>query len=388
MTAVEPSRSHERAVRGGTVGRRLFHRLRTEGDTPARQAAAFGLGTFIGCLPLFGLHLQLCLAAGWLLRLNRLKLYLAANISNPFVAPFLLFGEVQAGSWLRTGALYPLSLDSFRAFSVWQFGADLIVGSLVVGAVLGAGAAVITYMLGRRAGVSRPEAELLETAIDRYLASGVFAWEFANGKIRSDPVYVEVLRKGLLPTEGALLDLGCGRGFMLAVLAAARDLWAKGTWPATWPPAPARLSLRGVDARSRIVRSARQALGEDATIGEADVRGVDIPRTDAILLFDVLHMLPREAQDELLARIARSLEPGGVLIIREADRAGGWRFRVISVANWMKGVCEGTLRRRFHFRSLAEWTEALTACGFSVRCFSLREHTVLANVLIEARKGR
>ena len=31
--------------------------LRREGDTPARQAAAFAVGTLIGCSPLFGLHL-------------------------------------------------------------------------------------------------------------------------------------------------------------------------------------------------------------------------------------------------------------------------------------------------------------------------------------------
>jgi uncharacterized protein (DUF2062 family)/trans-aconitate methyltransferase len=387
MTDGESARPHERTVQGGTAGLRLFHRLRTEGDTPARQAAAFGLGTFIGCLPLFGLHLQLCLAAGWLLRLNRLKLYLAANISNPFVAPLLLFGEVQTGSWLRTGAFYPLSLDAFRAFSVWQFGADLIIGGLVVGLALGAAAAAVTYVLGRRAGISRPETELLEAAMDRYLASGIFAWEFANGKIKNDPVYVEVLRQGLLPTEGELLDLGCGRGFMLAVLASARELWTKGRWPAGWPPAPASLSLHGIDVRPRIVRSARDALGADARIEQADVREVGVPRSKAVLLFDVLQMLPREAQDALIARVARALEPGGVLIVREADRAGGWRFRIISLANWLKGVFEGTLLRRFHFRSLEEWTKVLEASGFSVRGFSLREHTALANVLIEARKA-
>ncbi|MBE3071371.1 MAG: DUF2062 domain-containing protein [Acidobacteria bacterium] len=380
------SRDHERAVSAGTAGRRLFHRLRTEGDTPARQAAAFGIGTFIGCSPLFGLHLQLCLAAGWLLGLNRLKLYLAANISNPFVAPVLLFGEVQAGRWLRTGLLHPFSLDAFRAFNVWQFGADLILGSIVVGLVLGAAAAATTYALVRRAGSPRAEAELVEAAVDRYLASGILAWEFANGKIRSDPVYLEVLRQGLLPAEGTLLDLGCGRGFMLTLLAAARERWMSGAWPAAWPPAPSRLALRGIELRSRIAASARLALGDDGTVEEADVSRVGLPRSDAVLLFDVLHMMPWAAQDDLLERIAGSLEPDGVLLVREADRAGGWRFRAVHVANWWKGVFEGTLRRRLYFRSAGEWTRRLEALGFAVRCVSLRDRTPFANILIEARR--
>ena len=156
MTETGKCSDSRNLIASGAVRRGLFHRLRTEGDTPVRQAAAFGLGTFIGCSPLFGFHLYLCLAAGWLFGLNRLKMYLAANISNPFVAPVLLFSEVQTGRWLRVGAPYPFSFDAFRAFNVWQFGADLILGSIIVGLVLGAGAAAGVYALVKRAGVSSP----------------------------------------------------------------------------------------------------------------------------------------------------------------------------------------------------------------------------------------
>ena len=102
-----------------------------------REAAAIGLGVFIGCSPLYGFHLLLCLAVGWCLGLNRLKMYLAANISNPFVAPFLILTELQTGAWLRRDELHALTLDTVRNVDPWIFGADLIVGSLVVGGVLG-----------------------------------------------------------------------------------------------------------------------------------------------------------------------------------------------------------------------------------------------------------
>jgi uncharacterized protein (DUF2062 family) len=377
-----------RRPESGGFWHRLFHRLRTEGDTPARQAAAFGIGTFIGCSPLFGFHLPLCLAAGSLLSLNRLKLYLAANISNPIVAPVLLFCEVQVGSLLRVGAPYSLTLQAFRAFNVWQFGADLVLGSIVVGLVLGAGASAATYFVARRVGVSRREAELFDAAADRYLGSGVFVWEFANGKLRKDPVYREVLRRGLLPADGTLLDLGCGRGLMLTLLAEARERYKKGLWPSEWPPAPVGLALRGVELRGRVALSARQALGDGGIIEDGDVCSFDLPVSRAVLLFDVLQMLPYEAQSDVLARIAASLEPGGVLIIREADRSGGWRFHIVHAANWVKGVFEGTFRRRFCFCSAAEWTKRLESLGFAVRCFSLSEDTQLANVLIEARLAR
>ena len=110
--------------------RRLVHQLRTEGGTPAREAIAVGLGVFVGCSPWYGLHFAICWGLGWLLRLNRLKMYLAANISNPLVAPFLILGELQTGAWIRRGVPHALTLDTVRTTDPWTFGADLVVGSV------------------------------------------------------------------------------------------------------------------------------------------------------------------------------------------------------------------------------------------------------------------
>ena len=156
--------------------------------------------------------------------------------------------------------------------------------------------------------------------------------------------------------------------------------------PAGWPPAPVGLRLRGIELRSRIATCARQALGNDGVIEVGDVCARELPASRAVLLFDVLHMIPYHIQDTLLARIAASLQSGGVLILREADAAGGWRFHIVHVANWLKGVFEGTLRRRFYFRSTEQWTDRLEALGFAVRCFSPGKDMLLANVLIEARR--
>src|SRR5690348_839311 len=89
--------------------RERFFDLRTEGAGAARETAAVALGVFVGCQPVYGFHLLICWGLGFALRLNRLKMYLAANISNPFVAPWLLFAEVQAGAWLRRGAFHALT---------------------------------------------------------------------------------------------------------------------------------------------------------------------------------------------------------------------------------------------------------------------------------------
>ncbi len=192
--------------------RRAVWELRTEGAGPAREAAAIGLGVFIGCSPLYGFHLLLCVAAGWGLGLNRLKMYLAANISNPFVAPLLLLTELQAGAWLRRGQLHALTLDTVRNIEPWSFGADLIVGSLAVGGALGILSAAATYLMAR-AGDDDPQfVALVRRAADRYVSTSITAWEFARGKLRGDPLYRTVLTECRLPSGGRSSTSAAGRG--------------------------------------------------------------------------------------------------------------------------------------------------------------------------------
>src|SRR5688572_10173813 len=297
--------------------RRTFYDLRTEGQGRAREACAIGVGLFIGCSPFYGFHLALCWVIGRLLRLNRMKVYLAANISNPIVAPFILFAELQTGAWIRTGGFLPLTLETVRTTTPWQFGIDLLVGSAVVGGVLGVMGGLATYLaLGGPA--RHPFFDTLaRAAADRYVTTSITAWEFARGKLRGDPVYREVLFGGWLPSGGRLLDIGCGQGLMLALLAEV------GRWERSASTSPGTLPrfahLVGVELRPHRARLARAALGSDAEIVETDARTLSAGTARVVLLFDVLHMMPRPDQDALLAAAVRALEPGAMIVVREAD---------------------------------------------------------------------
>jgi len=147
--------------------RRTVYDLRTEGQGPVREACAIGVGLFIGCSPFYGFHLLLSLLGGRLLGLNRLKVYLAANVSNPIVAPVLVFAEVQTGAWLRTGSVLALTLENVKTITPWQFGIDLLVGSVVVGGALGATAGLATYFALRGSGHAPFFDRLARVAADR-----------------------------------------------------------------------------------------------------------------------------------------------------------------------------------------------------------------------------
>ncbi len=267
-----------RHSRSPTRLQRLVHTLRTEGGSRAREAWAIGLGILIGCSPLVGLHLALCVAVGWLAGLNRLKLYLAANLVNPLILPAVFFVEVQAGSWLRRGDVYALSLAAFRAVDPWQFGADLLIGSLVVGGSAGGVAGLLTFFARGRSYRDPFFTALVRRTADRYLGTSITAWEFAGAKLRLDPAYRSVVTTGLLPPEGVLWDVGCGQGLLLALVAETQHAARAGTWPQVWAPPPVNLRLVGVELRPRVADLARHALGDDGEIVTGDARALAAAR--------------------------------------------------------------------------------------------------------------
>lgn len=363
------------------TARRLFHGLRSEGAGAGREATAVGVGVFIGCLPFYGFHLLLCWITGWLFGLNRLKIYLAANISNPLIAPVLIFTELQAGAWLRRGSFHALTLQTAKTTDLSEFGIDVLTGSLTLGAALGAALALVTYLSVRGTADEALFLDLVRGASDRYITASIVAWEFARGKLRGDPLYRSTVCGALLPSGGTLVDIGCGRGLTLAILAEARARHSEGRWPAAWSPPPQFDRLIGIEMRARPAAVARKALGSDATIVHGDARATDVGRCRAVLLFDVLHMLPAGDQETLLATVSAALEPGGVALIREADASGGWRFAFVRAGNRAKALALGHWRQPFHFRTADEWIACLASHGLAGQVKPMSAGTPFANVL-------
>jgi uncharacterized protein (DUF2062 family)/SAM-dependent methyltransferase len=361
--------------------RRIFYDLRTEASGPRRDAAALGVGILIGCVPVYGFHLLMVWVIGRLLRLNRLKMYLAANISNPLFSPVLLFTELQVGAWTRRQDFHDLSLSAIRTTNVWTYGGDLLLGSLIVGTVLGLGVAAATYATSGAAHRD-PLARLWDLASDPYLPLSITAWEFARGKLRGDPVYRASVTTGFSRDGGTLVDVGCGQGLMLSVLIQARGQWADGTWPAGSPRPPQFDRLVGIELRPKIARLARQALGPAAEVLSGDARDAMPAAADAVLFFDMLHLVSPEQQELLIGRAAAALSPGGTILIREADPAGGWRFLMVRLGNRLKSIGAGQWRQSFHFRTSAAWASLLTREGLHVVVRSLAEGTPFANVLV------
>jgi uncharacterized protein (DUF2062 family)/SAM-dependent methyltransferase len=364
--------------------RRLFHDLRTEGAGAGREATAVGLGVFIGCLPFYGFHLLLCWITGWLLGLNRLKVYIAANISNPLIAPTLIFTELQAGAWLRRGAFHPLTLVTAQTTDLSVFGLDILTGSVMLGSTLGTAVSLVTYLSMRGSADDAMFLELVRDASDRYVTASITAWEFARGKLRGDPLYRETVCGALLPSGGTLVDIGCGGGLALALLAEAQRRYQEGRWPAAWNPPPRFDRMIGIETRARPAAVAQEVLGSDASIVRGDACTTAVGPCRAVLIFDMLHMLRAPEQETILATVSAAVEPGGVVLIREANASGGWRFVAVRLANRTKAVALGHWRQRFHFRTNDEWLACFSSHGLAAEVRPMSAGTPFANVLFRA----
>jgi SAM-dependent methyltransferase len=256
-----------------------------------------------------------------------------------------------------------------------------VVGFIVAGVVVSTVAAIVMLATARVGSNDVLFDRLVRQASDRYADGSLAGWLFARTKPRIDPVYRAVLLGGLLPPGGTLLDIGCGQGLMLALLIEAEDAVGDGSWPPTRRPPPLFERWVGVETRPRVARLAQSALGQKAQVLQADARELELERCSAVLLFDVLHMMSKEAQAGLLDGIGEVLAPQGVILVREADAAAGWRFALVRLTNRSKAILLGHWRQELRFRSRDEWLACFRSLGWNAEVCSIDGGDPLGNVL-------
>jgi SAM-dependent methyltransferase len=228
----------------------------------------------------------------------------------------------------------------------------------------------------------RAAASLVDRASEPYRSAGLFAYKFARGKLRRDPVFRALLERGLLRGRGRILDLGCGQGLLTAWIKAAQLCYQTGSWPQGWPPAPQPVSTRGIELMGRDVQRARNALGPQCDISQGDIRDAEFGATDAVVILDVLHYITRDEQLRLLKRVRAALPPKGLLLLRIGDAAGGLRFRYSQWVDRLVMRCRGHAAIAMHCRSASQWRELLAECGFEVEETPMSQGTRFANVLL------
>jgi SAM-dependent methyltransferase len=168
---------------------------------------------------------------------------------------------------------------------------------------------------------------------------------YAIGKIALDPAY-PVVAAILRDSQHPLLDLGCGMGLLASYLRATGH----------------RAPILGLDVDQRKIEVAQQVLS-GATFRTGDALNFPTHSGDIVML-DVLHYFGDEEQQRLLEKIAASIAPGGVALIRLALNEANWRFAATKFEEWFVHFSGWIPKRGWNFPTREEVLLPFSAGGF------------------------
>jgi SAM-dependent methyltransferase len=367
--------------------------------TPLRLGLSVGIGLFVGCLPVFGLHLPILIFIALRFRLDGFVAYIAANISNPFFAPFLMTAEVQVGAWILQGHMLHLAENVSVGEALRAFPKFLLVGAPVVGAALGI-VGTFGFTIGTKLkrsifgeGTIRPPYRLPKSAPPWVVAVEKVASRYASPtaptprertefhyvriKLVMDPV-AKLIVDVLGDADGGLgevVDVGTGRG-QLPILLLELGHASR---------------ARAFDWDERKIEEAADAAkrGEplDATFFRADARKADWGQADTVLIIDVLHYFKPDEQDAILGRALDAVRPGGRILIREADTERGFRSTITLLEERFFTAIRFNRGERVQFRPAREFVEAMEMRGFTTKVIPAWGKTPFSNVLIVGERS-
>ncbi|WP_341227035.1 MMPL family transporter [uncultured Arcticibacterium sp.] len=154
----------------------------------------------------------------------------------------------------------------------------------------------------------RAERETVDYFFDRlrtnYIYKGpVLEW-YMKIKVKLEENYK--LFDSILPKKGVISDIGSGYGFlplMLGFRSSERTIYAS-----------------DYDENKIAVANNCFSKTENISFETADATKSDLRKSDAFVLSDVLHYLPSAEQEKLIVKTIESLNPNGLILIRDGDK--------------------------------------------------------------------
>ncbi|HGJ63967.1 TPA: class I SAM-dependent methyltransferase [bacterium] len=123
-----------------------------------------------------------------------------------------------------------------------------------------------------------------------------------------------------LPKDGLIVDLGCGYGVISHLLSF------------SYP----QRKIIGFDVSQTRIESAKKSISNNIQFQLADIRDAQIPACDAVIIIDILYLLPYQDQEKVLIKCFEKLNQNGILIIKDTDKSAIWKFRYTYIEEKIK----------------------------------------------------
>ena len=161
-----------------------------------------------------------------------------------------------------------------------------------------------------------------------------------------------------VPAECSVLDVGCGYGLFVNLLAAGSP---RRRIVGVEPNDDRLVVARRASSRFPNVRYITGMLG-DVTDGPFDV----------VTILDVLYLLPDDLKLEVLKTGRRLVTDGGVFLLKTNDTRPLWKYAVVRMEEWlMVKALAFTFGGQIHFRGEREYLDLLKRAGFEAQVYKV-----------------
>jgi trans-aconitate methyltransferase len=164
---------------------------------------------------------------------------------------------------------------------------------------------------------------------------------------------IDVLERNL-PKDGLIVDLGCGYGVISHLLSF------------SYP----QRKIISFDVSQTRIESARRTISNNTQFQLADIRDAQIPACDAVIIIDILYLLPYQDQEKVLIKCFEKLNQNGILIIKDTDKSAIWKFRYTYIEEKIKTKLglygKETKGISLNYRTKEDFISLLKEIGFDV----------------------
>lgn len=174
-----------------------------------------------------------------------------------------------------------------------------------------------------------------------------------------------------VPRRGTILEIGCGHGLFTHILSLTSE----------------ERNIYGIDIAEEKISVAAPTGGEGVRFKKTDYFGMEVEGLDAVVLADVLYLLPRRDQERMLRKIYGDLSPGGCLVVKTTDRRPRWKYALAAVQEFISvKVVKITAGAGIDFAGAERLKEILEETGFEVRFVPLHRGYLHPHCLLVCAK--
>jgi 1-acyl-sn-glycerol-3-phosphate acyltransferase len=206
----------------------------------------------------------------------------------------------------------------------------------------------------------------------KYIYKGAVLEWYTKIKLKLEKNYKTM--NELIPEKGRIYDIGCGYGFlsyMLAFMSSDRE-------------------IIGVDYDEKKIEVANYCKSDTPNVSfySSDALKYDYEYADVFIISDVLHYISSDSQFVLIGRCIEKLNPGGILIIRDADTSLQKRHRGTRISEFFSVSLfsfNKSDNKQLHFISSEKMFEMLKA--FDVKVKIIDQTKLNSNVIYYIQKN-